>query len=51
LFLNTGFACLSDSVFLSIGEDNVHVFIEGEEGAYHHTAILDGDPYSEVNPL
>ena len=51
LFLNSGFASLSDSVFLSIGEYDIHVFIEGEEGAHHHAAILDGDPYSEVNPL
>ena len=42
---------LRDPVLLCISEDNVHVFVEGKEGANHHAAILNGDTDSEVNPL
>ena len=51
MFLNSCFVGLGDAVLFGICEDDVHVFVEGEEGANHHPAILDGDPYSEVDPL
>jgi hypothetical protein len=51
LFLNSSFVGFGDSVFLGICQHDIHVFIEGKEGAYHHSAILDGDPDSEVYPL
>ena len=51
LFKDAGFFCFSDSVFVGIGENDVHVFIEGEESADHHSSILDGDSDSEIDPL
>ena len=27
------------------------MFVEGKEGANHHSSILNGDPHSEVYPL
>lgn len=51
LFLHSGFVGLGDSVLFGIGEYDVHVLVEGEEGADHHAAVLDGEPDSEVDPL
>lgn len=51
LLLHSGLVSLGDSVLLGIGEHDVHVFVEGKEGADHHASILDGDPDPEVNPL
>lgn len=51
LFLDSGFVGLGDSVLFGIGEYDVHVLVEGEEGADHHSTVLDGEPDSEVDPL
>lgn len=51
LLLHSSLVSLGDSVLLSIGEYDVHVFVKGKEGADHHTSILDGDPDPEVYPL
>ena len=49
--MDSSFVGFGDSEFFSICEYNVHVFVEGKEGADHHTSILNGDPDSEVDPL
>ena len=51
LFEDAGLFGFSDSVFIGIGEDNVHVFVEGEKSAYHRSSVLDGDSDSEIDPL
>lgn len=51
LFLHSSFVGLGDSVLFRICEDDVHVLIEGEEGADHHASILNSNPHSEVDPL
>lgn len=51
LLLHSSLVSLGDSVLLSIGEYDIHVFVKGKECANHHASILDGDPDPEVYPL
>ena len=51
LLLYSGFVGFGDAVLFGVGEDDVHVFVEGEEGAHHHPAVLDGNSHSEIDPL
>jgi hypothetical protein len=41
----------NDSVLFGLGEDDVEVFVEGDEGADEHAAVADGDADSVVDPL
>ena len=49
--MDSGLVGLGDPVLLGVGQDYVHVLVEGEEGADHHPPVLDGDPNPEVDPL
>jgi hypothetical protein len=51
LFQYASFFGFSDSVFVSIGENDVHVFVECKKSTDHHPSVLDGYSDSEINPL
>lgn len=51
LFVLSGFVCLGDAILFGVGQDDVHVLVEGQEGADHHAGVLECDSHSEVDPL
>ena len=51
LFLDILFFVLDYPVLISIREYNIHVLVISQKGANHHTAILNSNPDSKVNPL